>query len=110
MAKRCDFRRPETRANFQQLLDYLDALKRDNSEKSERWVRFHLGLEFGTLTDSIPRICCWQLLEVNDLSSEAEIKEAYRNALRKIDIEADEAEQIDLLNWALDKALRLSRP
>ncbi|MBD2066033.1 DEAD/DEAH box helicase [Leptolyngbya sp. FACHB-671] len=100
----------KTRANFQQLLDYLDALKRDNSEKSEQWVRFHLGLEFGALPSSIPRICCWQLLEVHNLSSEAEIKEAYRNALRKIDIEADEAEQIDLLNWALDKALRRSRP
>lgn len=100
----------KTRANFQQLLDYLDALKRDNSEKSERWVRFHLGLEFGALPDSIPRICCWQLLEVDDVTPVAEIKEAYCNALRKIDIEADEAEQIDLLNWASDKALRLSRP
>lgn len=51
---------------------------------------------------------CWELLGVEDVASKAEIKAAYREALREI--EPQDADSIDLRIWALDKALRLTTP
>ena len=105
--------------------EYREFLYSVNPKATEPWIKFHLELEFGsrqkkyktsrgkTFTPpavSTKRLEWWEVLEVDSLDNESEIKSAYRRQARywhpdvsSVD-SATAKNQMQLINWAFEEA------
>ena len=105
--------------------EYREFLYSVNPKASDPWMKFHLELEFGrrqkkyktpsgkTFTPpavSTKRLEWWEVLEVDSLDNESEIKSAYRRQARywhpdvsQVD-SAQAKNQMQLINWAFEEA------
>ena len=118
------FQGSETEFNRQLLLDYLVKFAPTNKEH-DRWIKFHVELEFGrpgrsyktgknktkeAAIGTLKRREWWEILEVEQTADWTNIKQAYRKLAMQYHPDTSELseeialDKMKMLNWAFDMA------